>query len=180
VSAAATGGTLTRRVRYILGSARPASPGIAKVVSLMLVALCVATVPLFAGAVTDGARRQELLAIHSRILRSAEIAIAPAMQDSDAPHGVIADEHGVLIRNSSLRDLIALAYGVQSWQVNGGPWLDSTRYDVRAVANAPVRNPDELQPFALRGLVAKLLASRFGLQIHVNQRCQSPCGKDDL
>jgi hypothetical protein len=43
-----------------------------------------------------------------------------------------------------------------------------------------VRNPDELEPYALRGLVAKLLASRFELEIHVNQRCQSPCGKNAL
>jgi beta-lactamase regulating signal transducer with metallopeptidase domain len=180
VSAAATGGSLTRRVRYILGNARPAAPGIVKVVSLMSMTLCVATVPLFAGAVTDGARRQELLAVHSRILGSADISIAPASDDADASHAVIADEHGVLIRNSSLRDLIALAYDVPGWQVYGGPWLDSTRYDVRAIANSPVSNPDELQPFALRGLVAKLLASRFDLQIHVNQRCQSPCGKSAL
>ena len=75
----------------------------------MLMARCVATVPVFAGAVTDGARRQELLAIHSRILRSADISIAPAMQETDAPRAVIADEHGVMIRNSSLRDLVALA-----------------------------------------------------------------------
>jgi hypothetical protein len=180
VSAAATGGSLTRRVRYILGDARPVSPGIVKVVSLMLATLGVATVPLFAGAVTDGARRQELLATHSRILRSAEIFVVPATANVEMAHGIIADESGVLIRNSSLRELIALAYGVQDWQVNGGPWLDSTRYDVRAVSNTPVSNPDELQPFALRGVVAQLLASRFDLQIHVNQRCQSPCGKRAL
>jgi beta-lactamase regulating signal transducer with metallopeptidase domain len=180
VSAAATGGSLTRRVRYILGSARPASPGVVKVLSLLLMTLCVATVPLFAGAVTEGARRQQLLASHSRILGSAEISIAPASDGADSPHQVVADERGVLIRNSSLRDLIALAYGVQRWQIDGGPWLDSSRYDVRAIAGAPVSDPEEFQPYALRGLVAKLLASRFDLQIHVNRRCQSPCGKNAL
>ena len=179
-SAAATGGSLTRRVRYILGSARPASPGIVKVMSLLLMTLGVALAPLVAGAVTDGARRQQLLAVHSRLLGSAAISVAPASERADAPHRVIADERGVLIRNSSLRDLIALAYGVQRWQVQGGPWLDSSRYDVRATAVARMNDPDELQPYALRGLVAKLLASRFELQIHVNQRCQSPCGKKAL
>jgi hypothetical protein len=180
VSAAATGGSLTRRVRYILSNAQPASPGIVKVMSLMLATLGIATVPLFAGAVTDGARRQELLAAHSRILGSAEISIAPASDGAGSPHQVVADEHGVLIRNSSLRDLIALAYGVEHWQIDGGPWLDSSRYDVRAIASAPVGDPDEFQPHALRGVVTKLLASRFDLRIHVNQRCQSPCGKSAL
>jgi hypothetical protein len=180
VSSAATGGSLTERVRYILGSGRPASPGVVKVMSLLLISLAVASVPLVAGAVTDGARLQELLAAHSRVLRSAEITIEPASEGADATHHVIADESGVLIRNSSLRDLIALAYGVDRWEVNGGPWLDSARYDVRAVANAPVSNPDDFQPYALRGLVAHLLASRFELEIHVNQRCQTPCGKNGL
>jgi beta-lactamase regulating signal transducer with metallopeptidase domain len=179
-SAAATGGSLTRRVRYILGSARPATPGVGKVMSLLVMTLCVATVPLFAGAVTEGARKQQLFAVHSRILGSAEISVSPASDETDATHRVIADERGVVIRNSSLRDLVALAYGVQRWQISGGPWLDSSRYDVRAIAGARVSHPDELEPYALRGLVAKLLASRFELEIHVNRRCQSPCGKNAL
>ena len=178
-SAAATGGSLTKRVRYILGSARPESPGPLKVLTLLLATLAVAVTPLVAGAVSDGARRQVLLASHSRLLVSADISVVPSSQ-GEAPYSVIADEQGVLIRNSSLRDLIALAYGVQRWQVNGGPWLDSSRYDVRALAHLPVNDPEELQPYALRGLVAKLLASRFDLEIHVNQRCQAPCGRHAL
>ena len=168
-----------KRVRYILGSARPESPGPLKVLTLLLATLAVAVTPLVAGAVSDGARRQVLLASHSRLLVSADISVVPSSQ-GEAPYSVIADEQGVLIRNSSLRDLIALAYGVQRWQVNGGPWLDSSRYDVRALAHLPVNDPEELQPYALRGLVAKLLASRFDLEIHVNQRCQAPCGRHAL
>ena len=82
------------------------------------------------------------------------------------------------IRNSSLRDLVAIAYGVEPWRVLGGPdWLDSPRYDLRAVPQVPVSDPDHLDPKALQVPVTKLLASRFGLAIHVNRRCQAPCGK---
>jgi uncharacterized protein (TIGR03435 family) len=56
-------------------------------------------------------------------------------------------------------------------------WLDSPRYDIRAMAHGPVSEPDELDPYALRDLTAKLLASRFDLEIHVNRQCQSPCGR---
>ena len=53
--------------------------------------------------------------------------------------------------------------------MDGGPWLDSPRYDIRAVAHTPVSRPEDFDPYALRGLVAKLLASRFDLEIHVNR-----------
>ena len=85
---------------------------------------------------------------------------------------------GVLIRDTSLRDLIALAYGVERWQVSGNAqWLDSLRYDIRVVTRDPVSEPDDLDPYALRDLTAKLLAARFDLEIHVNRQCQSPCGR---
>ena len=38
-------------------------------------------------------------------------------------------------------------------------------------------DPETLDPLALQAAVTQLLASRFGLEIHVNSRCQSPCGK---
>jgi uncharacterized protein (TIGR03435 family) len=77
-----------------------------------------------------------------------------------------------------LRDLIAIAYGVDRWEVIGGPeWLDSPRYDVRALSHVPMSDPENLDMLALQAPVTQLLASRFGLEIRVNQRCQSPCGK---
>jgi uncharacterized protein (TIGR03435 family) len=67
---------------------------------------------------------------------------------------------------------------VERWEVVGGPdWLDSPRYDLRAVPSVPVSDPDNLDPLALRQPVTQLLASRFGLAISVNRRCQFPCGK---
>jgi len=38
-------------------------------------------------------------------------------------------------------------------------------------------DPENLDMLALQAPVTQLLASRFGLEIRVNQRCQSPCGK---
>ena len=59
-----------------------------------------------------------------------------------------------------------------------GEWLDSPRYDIRAlVPTSRSANPKTSIRFALRGLVNKLLASRFDLEIYVNQECQGPCGR---
>ena len=69
------------------------------------------------------------------------------------PRHIVAARDGVLIRNSPLRDLVALSYGVERWQVSGdGQWLDTPRYDIRAVAHDPVNEPEELDPHALREL----------------------------
>ena len=178
VSAAATSGDLTRRVRYILGNARPRSLGIIKALALLFATVGITAAPLFAGAVVEGAHRQELFAVNLRALGSAEFSIGPAMSGAASPQRVIAAPNEVVIRNSSLRDLIAIAYGVERWRVVGGPeWLDSPRYDLRALSKVPVSDPENLDLLALQAPVTELLASRFGLEIRVNHRCQAPCGK---
>jgi beta-lactamase regulating signal transducer with metallopeptidase domain len=178
VSAAATSGDLTRRVRYILGNARPASLSAIKAMCLMLATIAITAAPLFAGAVVEGAHRQELLIVNARALGSAEFSIEPAARGTSAPGRVIAGRNEVVIRNGTLRDLISIAYGVEPWRVLGGPdWLDSPRYDLRAVPHMPVSDPENLDLLALQAPVTKLLATRFGLQIHVNRRCQAPCGR---
>jgi bla regulator protein BlaR1 len=174
----AISGDLTHRIRWILGSTRPVSPGFFKTIALLLFAVAVAMSPLLAGAESDATRRRELLDTNSRALVSADVSIGPAAGGAAAPGSVQVAHNVLLIRNSSLRELIALAYGVAPWQIEGaGDWLDASRYDIRAVADAPVSEPDDLDPYALRGLVTKLLASQFDLKIHVNRRCQAPCGR---
>jgi hypothetical protein len=180
VSAAATSGDLTRRVRYILGTAQPASVGVFKTFSLMAATIVVATAPLFAGATQDAARRYALFTSDARTLVSADLFVEPAARGQGTEQEIIADRNVVQIRNSTLRDLIALAYDVRRWEVYGGPWLDSPRYDIRAVAQAPVSAEEDFDPEALRGVVARLLASRFDLEIHINDRCQEPCGPHAL
>jgi beta-lactamase regulating signal transducer with metallopeptidase domain len=178
VFAAAASGDLTRRVRYILGSGRPASLSPLKAISLIGAAAVIAAAPLFAGAAYGAARRHDLLTANLRALGSADIYLELAPAGMDSPREIVAARNEVIIRNSTLRDMVALAYGVRSWEViGGGEWMDSPRYVVRAVAQTPVSEPQELDPHALRGTITKLLASRFDLQVHVNNRCQSPCGR---
>ena len=121
VYATATSGDLTRRVRYILGNARPRSLGLIKAMSLLAATIAITAAPLFAGAVVEGAHRQELFAVNSRVLGSADFSIAPAMSGAATTQHVIAGRNEIVIRNSTLRDLIAIAYGVERWRVVGGP-----------------------------------------------------------
>jgi hypothetical protein len=76
------------------------------------------------------------------------------MSGAASPQRVITAPNEVVIRNSSLRDLIAIAYGVERWRVVGGPeWLDSPRYDLRALSKVPVSDPENLDLLALQAPV---------------------------
>jgi beta-lactamase regulating signal transducer with metallopeptidase domain len=166
---AALAGTLTDRVRHILGSRAPAALGFIKAFALSICTLLVAALPVASGAIDGAARRQELAVANSRALWASDVDVHPLARGSGPAVRVSVSDHEVTIRNTSLRELIALAYGVHPGQVlGGGSWLDAARYDIRARVPGTIREPTEFHPFALRGLVDKLLASRFDLEIHAN------------
>jgi len=176
---AALSGDLTQRIRHILASAPPLSLGFLKSFALTGLTFVVALLPLIAGAMDEVARRRVLLGEHMHVLEGAVIYVRPLDRAGGDDPRVDVDGNEIAIGNSSLRQLVAMAYGVEEHQVTGGGnWLDSPRYDFRAVATRPVPEPEEFQPAALRGLVNKLLGSRFDLEIHVNQQCQAPCGRE--
>jgi bla regulator protein blaR1 len=170
---AALAGDLTTRIRNILGSRPPLALGFIKAFLLSMCTLVVAAVPFAAGAMDSALHRQALLTNNSRALWEADILVTPVAGSGERMR-VSATGNEVTIRNTSLRELVAAAYGVPSWQVEGsGEWLDSPRYDIHALV--AVNEPEDFHPFALRGLVNKLLSSRFDLEIYVNQECQAPC-----
>jgi uncharacterized protein (TIGR03435 family) len=66
--------------------------------------------------------------------------------------------------NATLRALVRTAYGVEDFQIDGGPaWSGSQRFDI--TANAPGSSAAELAP-----MLRTLLADRFGLRTHIVQR----------
>ena len=70
----------------------------------------------------------------------------------------------ITFTNSSLKNLVQVAYGVKSYQVEGPAWLESAMFDV--VANVP--------PGATRDqaslMLQKLLADRFQMKLHRSTR----------
>ena len=178
-TSSAIAGDLTRRIRSIIRHVPPASLGFFKTVALSIATLALAAAPLFAGALDNAALRRAQLANDERSLGTADITVGPAAHGMGQRFTIHAANRDVRIRNSTLRELVAVSYGVPKANVTGGHWLDNSRYDIRIQLHDPVADPDHFDPVALRGVVNKLLASRFDLQIHVNQRCQEPCGRRD-
>jgi uncharacterized protein (TIGR03435 family) len=66
-----------------------------------------------------------------------------------------------IVKQATIVDLIANAYGVDVANVTGGPsWLETDRFDI--VAKAPLKAPSATQKLMLQAL----LAERFGLKMH--------------
>jgi uncharacterized protein (TIGR03435 family) len=96
--------------------------------------------------------------------------IKPNNSGATSLQGLTMNGRNFATRNSSLGDLIAFAYEVQSKQIVGAPdWLDKDRFDIAAVPEqegAP--NPEQI-----RIMIRKLLADRFKLTFHHDKRDMS-------
>ncbi len=73
----------------------------------------------------------------------------------------------VITTNTTVRDLINLAYWLHPKQVNGGPpWMESEKYDMAGKPDAPGQpNVDQMKM-----MIQKLLADRFQLKFHFEKR----------
>ena len=72
---------------------------------------------------------------------------------------------GTTLLNMPLRQLIMIAYGVQPFQVVGGPpWLTSDRFDILAKAEGTPSQED------INLMLRALLADRFKLVVHIEKR----------
>jgi hypothetical protein len=163
------------------------SPGFVHAACLTALCVLAVSVPVLAGATDNRLWRHELLVANARTLRVAEIKMVDAAPGMGDRSRVIANANGVLIRNASIQDLVAMAYGIHPlsvWYTQMFPedtppeikyWVLLPRYDVRVTA--PIVEPEEFDTYALRQIVTKLLADRFGLEIYVKQDCQPPCGR---
>ena len=93
--------------------------------------------------------------------------IKPNNSGASSIQGLTMNGRNFATRNSSLADLIGFAYEVQAKQIVSGPdWLDKDRYDIAAVPDQEGA-PNVQQ---LRLMMQKLLASRFNLKFHHDQR----------
>lgn len=94
--------------------------------------------------------------------------VADVKQNKSGELRMMVDFQGggrFVARNVPMRILIALAYHVRPEFVQGGPaWLGSERYDIVAKASQTAP-PDEL-----RGMLQALLAERFKLATHTEQK----------
>ncbi len=121
---------------------REPSIGFFKAMLFTACAFVVLGLPLTAGAVRGSAHAHEVLDANTQSMTEARVTIVPARKGSGSRFFVDVDANGVSIRNISVRELTAMAYGVNRLSVRGdhfrdGPvedWLIDTRHDLRVAA----------------------------------------------
>jgi len=142
---AATGGLLAHRIARLLGQSRAAprtlsGPGVAAAALLM--------------AITG-------LAVFGQPTARPAFEAASIKPSEGLGLQMVRPLPGRLMANAALRLLIQNAYGVQAYQVAGGPeWIDNERYQIEAKAANNVGNAQILL------MLQSLLADRFQLKVH--------------
>jgi uncharacterized protein (TIGR03435 family) len=120
------------------------------------------------GAAQDaagGAQPSKMMATDAH--PSFEVAAIKPSDPNDPSDRFHTDGRHVQIENQSVEKLIEFAYGLQKNQLAGGPaWADADRFDINGVTDVD-GEPNTTQ---LREMLQKLLAERFGLAFHREQR----------
>lgn len=90
----------------------------------------------------------------------ADVHVSPHREFAFMDGGFLRGDRYAL-RQATMLDLIATAYGLDASNVQGGPsWLETDRFDVIAKA------PPTTSPAALKLMLRSLLAERFKLVTH--------------
>jgi uncharacterized protein (TIGR03435 family) len=96
---------------------------------------------------------------------SFEVASIRAIEPGLRHQVTIDDQPGMLtMRSVTLRNCVEWAYEVQSFQISGPSWLGDTRFDIQAKA------ADTANIGRLRLMLRALLAERFGMKLHHEQK----------
>jgi len=144
---AANGGSLADRIARLLGQSRPASQthsGMGTIVTAIL--LAIAAFGLFGQS--DAAPRFE---------------VASVKQNTSNPGFMMVRPHGggLTTENAPLRLLMQNAYGVQAFQISGGPsWIQSDGYNIEAKGDGKASHAQILL------MLRSLLEDRFQLKVH--------------
>jgi uncharacterized protein (TIGR03435 family) len=92
-------------------------------------------------------------------------SVKPSPADAGPTHIALPPGGRVDVGNMTLKEMIVSAYGVQPFQVTGGPdWLDAVHYDVSAKASGDTRRADVLR------MLQALLDDRFHMTIRRDTR----------
>jgi uncharacterized protein (TIGR03435 family) len=102
---------------------------------------------------------------------SFEVASVKGDKDSTARPALVQRGPGTFFaENSTARNLIRGAYGVQWFRVVGGPdWIDADRFDITAKLQAADSNGGDEWP-RVEAALQRLLIERFGLKVHREMR----------
>ncbi len=96
-----------------------------------------------------------------------EVATVKPSDPANTSYGFHTQGHRIFVENQTLRNIVAVAYGVHQGQIVEAPgWVDHQRYDIKGVPDLP-GYPDMRQ---MQGMLKALLAERFQLKLRRDRR----------
>ncbi len=96
-----------------------------------------------------------------------EVATIKPSDPADTSYGFHTQGHRIFVENQTLRNIVAVAYGVHQGQIVEAPaWVDHDRYDIKGVPDLP-GYPDMRQ---MQAMLRKLLEERFQLKLRRDRR----------
>jgi len=98
---------------------------------------------------------------------SFEVASVKPSAPGSSGGGITPGPTGMTARNVTLLFCIRIAYDVQDYQVSGPNWVSTEQFDIVAKTGNPVKQDQ------LRLMLRALLAERFGLVLHREERARS-------
>jgi len=127
--------------------------------------------------VRPGARLLWIFALAASLGAQASFEASVRQNLGDVPESVSLQPTGVRLTGFRLRTLITIAYGpeagIQTFdQLIGGPsWLAADRFDIVAKTDERlVAGPDGRRPDLIPAVLKAVLAERFHLQVHTEER----------
>jgi uncharacterized protein (TIGR03435 family) len=113
-----------------------------------------------------------LLAAFARVALGQEfevVSVRPNKSGSSASHSG-SDRGMFTATNLTLRALIVEAYGIKDYQLEGPEWISSERFDVAAKFPGALSENREEYSAALGAMLQKMLADRFKVAVHQDQK----------
>jgi uncharacterized protein (TIGR03435 family) len=144
---AANGGSLAGRIARLLGQSRPASQAHTGM-GIMVTAILLAMTAFGLFGQSDAAPRFEVASVKQSTSHPSFMMVRPRAG-------------GLTAENAPLRLLMQNAYGVQAFQISGGPgWIQSDGYDIEAKGDGKASRDETFL------MLRSLLEDRFQLKLH--------------
>ena len=161
--AGVSGSNLRNRVEQIMSNQIGVRLTLARKIFLVTAAAAAVAIPIAVGALNAlPVQAQSAAQKAPADARFAVASIKPAAPDSEHfMFGVRPMPGGrISASNVTLKMLIERAYGLQGFQLSGGPgWADTERYNIEAKPETPVENE-------WKEMLQNLLVDRFRLEFH--------------
>jgi uncharacterized protein (TIGR03435 family) len=117
-----------------------------------------------------------LLAAGAASAQEFEVVSIKLNRTGDNSSHTSSDQGRLTATNNSLRNFILMAYGIPDYRLDGPQWMATQRFDLAAKFPEELPKDREKYQAALHSMLQKMLADRFHMAVHWEQRTMAVYG----